>query len=75
MSDHVEITGEVIQINRDKFRVQIFDGTGQKSESIISAQLSGKMRLNKIRVILGDIVNVKVSAFDTTHGLITSRKK
>lgn len=75
MSDHVELVGEVIQVNRDKFVVEIFNQNGQKAGTTVMAQLSGKMRMNKIRVILGDVVSVKVSAFDTSHGLISSRKK
>lgn len=67
---HVELTGEVIQANRDKFVIQIDD-----SETTVTAQLSGKMRMNKIRVILGDRVRVKVSPYDLSHGFIVGRER
>jgi len=37
--------------------------------------LSGRMKKNKIKVIIGDRVQVSVSPYDTTHGLITYRLK
>lgn len=68
MAEHVELIGFVVEVNRDKFKVRV-----ENSETIILAQLSGKMRMNKIRVCLGDRVAVKVSPFDTSHGFIVSR--
>jgi translation initiation factor IF-1 len=41
----------------------------------ISARLGGKMKLFKIKVIVGDRVTVGVSPYDPTHGLITHRSK
>lgn len=70
MAEHVELIGEVIQANRDKFVIQIDD-----SETTVTAQLSGKMRMNKIRVILGDRVRVKVSPYDLSHGFIVGRER
>ena len=69
MTDHVELFGKVVQINRDKFVIQV-----ENSESTVQGQLSGKMRTNKIRVCLGDRVKLKVSPYDLTHGFITSRE-
>jgi translation initiation factor IF-1 len=37
--------------------------------------LSGRMKKNKIKVIVGDKVQVSVSPYDTAHGLITYRLK
>ena len=39
----------------------------------ITAVLSGRMKKNKIKVIIGDRVQVSVSPYDTRHGLITYR--
>lgn len=69
MTDHVEFKGKVIDISRDKFVIQV-DGT----DSQVKAQLSGKMRMNKIRVGLHDEVLVKVSPYDMSHGIIISRE-
>ncbi len=41
----------------------------------ISAQLCGKMKKFKIRVIVGDKVTVGLSPYDPSHGLITHRFK
>jgi len=43
--------------------------------AIVRAQLSGRMRRNRIRVILGDKVTVALSPYDLSHGLITYRHK
>jgi translation initiation factor IF-1 len=41
----------------------------------VRAQLSGRMRKNRIRVILGDRVTVALSPYDLSHGMITYRLK
>ena len=51
------------------FRVECEDGQE------ILAHLSGKMRLNFIRVLLGDRVTVELSPYDRTKGRIIYRKK
>jgi translation initiation factor IF-1 len=40
----------------------------------IVAKLSGKMKQNKIRCIVGDQVTVGVSVYDLNHGIILFRK-
>ena len=41
----------------------------------ITAHLSGKMRVNNIRVLQGDDVSIEMSPYDLTKGRITFRKK
>ena len=41
----------------------------------VRAQLSGRMRKHRIRVILGDRVTVGLSPYDLTHGMITFRHR
>jgi translation initiation factor IF-1 len=41
----------------------------------VTGVLSGRMKKNKIKVIVGDRVQVSVSPYDTGHGLITYRLK
>ena len=41
----------------------------------ILAHTSGKMRKNRIRVLLGDRVNVEMTPYDLTKGRITFRYK
>ena len=42
---------------------------------IITAHISGKLRLNYIRILPGDKVTVEVSVYDLTKGRITWRAK
>lgn len=66
MSDDVIFSGQVVSISREHFTVQ--DGA-----TCVEAKLCGKMRLHKIRVVVGDYVSVKLSPYDLTHGFIISR--
>ncbi len=39
----------------------------------IRGVLSGRMKKNRIKVMVGDRVQISVSPYDTSHGLITYR--
>ena len=66
--DLLQATGTVDKIlGGGRYRV-VLDG-GQE----VTAQLSGRMRRFRIRVIPGDRVQVGVSPYDPTHGFITFR--
>ena len=45
------------------------------NEMIITAHISGKLRQNYIRILVGDKVTVEVSIYDPTKGRITWRTK
>lgn len=65
----VKVTGTVIEALPDtKFRVQLDDGR------LILAYLAGKMRLNYIKVMIGDKVEMELSP-DGDKGRITFRHK
>lgn len=67
-SDKIKKEGTVIDALPDtKFRVKLDDGRE------IFAYLSGKMRMNYIKVMIGDKVTVEVSP-DGTKGRITYRR-
>jgi translation initiation factor IF-1 len=69
--DLIPITGKVKEVlPSGKFLVTSFDDESQE----IMAHLSGKMRQNKIRIVLGDTVIVEVSPYDPNKGRITRRK-
>ena len=51
------------------FRVKLDDGRD------VLAHLSGKMRMNYIKVLPGDRVRVEMSSYDNTKGRITHRLK
>ena len=62
--------GQVIEsLPNTTFRVKLLNG-----EEIL-AHLSGKMRLNFIRILPGDKVLVEVSLYDKKRGRIAYRKK
>jgi translation initiation factor IF-1 len=52
------------------FMVQI-----DNSDHVVLAQISGKMRKNRIRILVGDRVSVELSPYDLTRGRITYRYK
>ncbi len=51
------------------FRVQI-DG----QEKTVIGIISGKMRMNHIKILLGDRVEIEFSPYDITKGRITRRR-
>ncbi len=67
--DHIEMDGEIVDVGAGgNFRVQI-----SESGHVVIARLAGKLRQNKIRVVLGDKVKVKISPYDSTRGIISYR--
>lgn len=46
-----------------------------ENQHTILAHLSGKMRMNFIRILPGDKVTVELSPYDLTKGRITYRQK
>ena len=68
--DVIETEGEIVEaLVNGAFKVKIV--TGQ----IITAYISGKLRLHYIRVIEGDKVRIEMSPYDLTKGRITWRDK
>jgi translation initiation factor IF-1 len=52
------------------FKVQL-----ENSEHVVLAMISGKMRKNRIRILVGDRVSVEMSPYDLSRGRITYRYK
>jgi translation initiation factor IF-1 len=68
--DVIEVSGVIMEsLPNAQFRVKL--ETGQ----VILAHISGKIRKNYIRVLLGDVVKVELSAYDLSRGRITYRVK
>jgi translation initiation factor IF-1 len=66
--DFIEIQGEVVELMpAATFKVALENGHE------ILAHLSGKMRMNKIRLLPGDRVKLQISHYDLTKGRITYR--
>ncbi len=68
--DMIELEGTVVEsLPNTTFRVDIGNG------HIILAHISGKLRMNFIRILPGDKVTVQMSPYDLTRGRITWRSK
>ncbi len=66
--DEIEVEGKVLEaLPNAMFKVEIDE------QHQILAVLSGKMRMNFIRIVPGDKVKVVLSPYDLTRGRITWR--
>lgn len=68
--DAIEVEGKVIEpLPNAMFRVELDNGHK------VLAHISGKMRMNYIRILPGDRVKMELSPYDLTRGRITFRVK
>ena len=68
-NDTIEVDGKILEdLPGHKFRVEL------SNKHQIEAHVSGKMRMNNIRIVEGDTVSVELSPYDLTRGRITYRK-
>ena len=66
----IEQDGVVLEaLSNAMFKVQLKNG------HIITAHISGKMRMHFIRILPGDKVKVEMSPYDLTRGRISYRYK
>jgi len=66
----IRVNGLVVEgLPNANFKVRLDDG------SEVLAHISGKMRINFIRILPGDRVTVELSPYDNTKGRITYREK
>ena len=68
--DILEVEGEVLELlPNTKFRVKLPNG------HVILAHISGKMRMNFIKILPGDKVLVEIIKYDLSKGRIIYRSK
>lgn len=68
--DVIEIEGTVVEaLPNTIFKVELENGHQ------ILAHISGKLRMNYIKILPGDKVKVELSPYDLTRGRITWRAK
>ena len=66
----IELEAKVIDVlPNTMFKVELENGHQ------ILAHVSGKIRMNNIRILPGDKVTVELSTYDLTRGRITYRRK
>jgi len=69
--DAIEFEGTVLEpLPNAMFRVKLKD-----KDHVVLAHISGKMRMNFIRILPGDVVKLEMSPYDLTRGRITYRYK
>lgn len=69
-TENIIVEGKVVDsLPNTLFKVQL------ENDSIILAHISGKIRMNKIRILLGDMVTVELSPYDLTKGRIVKRQR
>ena len=68
--DVIEVQAVVVEaLPNAMFKVRLENGV------VITATVSGKIRMNYIRILPGDRVTVEISPYDLTRGRITFRFK
>ena len=68
--DVIEIEGTVLEkLPNAQFQVELPNG------HVLLAHISGKLRMNYIRILPGDKVTVEISPYDLSKGRITWRSK
>ena len=68
--DIISMEGKVEEVlPAAMFRVKL-----ENINNLVLAHLSGRMRKNNIKVLLGDRVEIEFSPYDLTKGRITRRK-
>lgn len=68
--DLIEVEAKVVDVlPNTQFKVELENGHQ------VLAHVSGKIRMNNIRILPGDIVKVELSPYDLTRGRITYRHK
>ena len=66
----IEVEGTVVEsLTNAMFRVELENGHK------VLAHVSGKMRMNFIKILPGDKVKMELSPYDLTRGRITYRAK
>ena len=66
----IEVEGTVIEaLPNTNFKVELENGY------VVLAHISGKLRMNYIKILPGDKVKVELSPYDLTKGRITWRAK
>lgn len=69
-NDKIEVEGKVKEVLKGSFYlVELPNG------HTVEAYVSGKMRINMIRILPGDTVTVLLSPYDLTRGIITWNKR
>ena len=68
-NEKIEVEGKILEVLPGyRFKVEL------ENKHVIEGHVSGKMRMNNIRIVEGDTVSIELSPYDLTRGRITYRK-
>jgi len=67
--DRMTLMGEVVESNKSVFKVQV------NENHLVTCKLGGKLRINDIRILVGDQVQIHVSPYNLNVGRIVHRIK
>lgn len=68
-SENIELSGSVIEVlPNSTFKVKL-----ENMDHIILCYLGGKLKLNKIKIVIGDNVKIETSPYDLTKGRVVYR--
>ena len=68
--DKIEVEGKVLEVLKGgEFIVEL------PNKHTVNAYVSGKMRVNSIRILPGDTETIELSPYDLTRGRITWNKR
>ena len=68
--EKIEVEGKVVEVLKGSdYLVELANG------HTVVAYVSGKMRVNMIRILPGDTVTIELSPYDLTRGRITWNKR
>lgn len=68
--EKIEVEGKVVEVLKGSdYLVELQNGF------TVKAYVSGKMRVNMIRILPGDTVTIELSPYDLTRGRITWNKR
>ena len=69
-ADSIEVEGKVLEkLPNAMFKVELQNG------HVVLAHISGKLRMNFIRILPGDKVTIELSPYDLTKGRIIYRER
>ena len=71
-ADLIELDGVVIDHKGNIYTVEVLSDD-KKTKHEITCHLSGKIRMNYIRILVGDKVQIRVSPYDLANGTIVYR--
>ena len=70
-TDKIEMEGTIVKVLKGaKFQVELND-----NHHLVECSVGGRLRMNKIKILQGDMVTVAISPYDLSRGIIIWRSR